>query len=343
METALIELGIDYSVSGKEAIAKCPNPSHNDRHPSWSMNLKTGVHHCFSCGFSGSLAHLVSVVLHLSYPEAVSWCNSKIGWARAHQWREDVDNTNFSPAYLKLTDADLALFTLPPEDKLKEKQISQESCEALGIKWNPEEHTWICPVREPFTNSLWGWQSKNDRDFKHYPRGIRKSETLFGLDAFPNGSPVVLVESPIDCARLFTAGIRGGLSSYGVQVSNHQFSLIHSVSEHLVIALDNDMPGVDQTARICTEFDQVRRISVFNYGLSQAKDPGEMTDEEIEFGIQFAWPKLRWLNVYRNFGRLPERARKSFSRPWQSFSSIYDGTWQDSHSNISGGGITATR
>src|SRR5215469_14851288 len=97
IEAALQELDIKYKELSGEAVAKCPSPNHNDKHPSWSCNLKTGVHYCFSCGFSGNLASLVQTVLNLTYPQAVFWCNEKVGWSRVYQWREDKENVNLSP------------------------------------------------------------------------------------------------------------------------------------------------------------------------------------------------------------------------------------------------------
>lgn len=43
---ALDELGIEYSTSGEEAKALCPDPDHDDTTPSWNINLDSGMHHC---------------------------------------------------------------------------------------------------------------------------------------------------------------------------------------------------------------------------------------------------------------------------------------------------------
>ncbi|MFR8831062.1 MAG: CHC2 zinc finger domain-containing protein, partial [Eggerthella lenta] len=57
----LLELKNSY-ISGDELWASCPCPEnhrHGDKKPSWSINLNTLRHHCFSCGFSGDAAGLV--------------------------------------------------------------------------------------------------------------------------------------------------------------------------------------------------------------------------------------------------------------------------------------------
>lgn len=330
IESALRELGINYKLNGDEAIARCP--SHNDRHPSWSCNTHTGVHHCFSCGFGGNFASLVAYLLDLSYPAAAIWCNEKIGWARAHQWQEQIRQKNKLPAdFNGVAEADLYAFGIPPAEKLRERGVSLVSGDKYEILWDKKEEAWIFPVRHPFTGELWGWQSKNARHFRNYPQGLQRSETLFGLGNVPDGSTIVLVESPIDCAYLLSAGISGGVSSYGVHVSNRQFSLIQSRTESLVVALDNDSAGVAETARICEEAGRLGTVRVFNYGKLDAKDPGELTPEQLVHGYMTAWSALKWMNVYRKFRQLSEDTSEAVLRPWKLINSLYDGSWQDTY------------
>lgn len=335
IESALRELKIDYKISGEEAIACCPK--HNDRHPSWSLNLKSGAHHCFSCGFSGNLASLVAFLLGLSYADAVIWCNERVGWARLSQWREDIESKSFSPAAIKVSEMDTAFFVDPPELALSSKGLTKDAAKKFEVLWRQEDESWIFPVRDPYTSELWGWQSKNARRFRHYPIGLRRSETLFGLGAFSYGSTAVLVESPIDCPYLFTAGINGGLSSFGVQISDRQFALVHEFADRIVLALDNDIPGVDQTIRLCERDDSLR---IFNYVAHQeAKDVGEMEWADILYGMGSTVSSLRFLravkkdratqkalDVYRNTGRLSKASNGEVFRPWLSFSGILYGS-----------------
>lgn len=57
----LLKLNIAYRQQGDELHALCP--AHVDRKPSWSINVHTGQHHCFSCGWGGGVAALVTKVL----------------------------------------------------------------------------------------------------------------------------------------------------------------------------------------------------------------------------------------------------------------------------------------
>lgn len=297
----LKELGLtSVSLQREEAKTSCPSGRHEDKSPSWYINIETGLHHCFSCDYSGNLPGLVADLKKIPYTEAVSWCNGKIGWAKAQQWRTQDHNI---PEYKRLSESSLALFTGPPDDMLAEKRITREAANEFEVLWNPSQSQWIFPIRNPEDQSLWGWQLKNGRIFRSYPAGIKKSETLFGIRAFTDGSTPVLVESPIDAVRLYASGVRGGLSSLGVQVSDKQLSFILSRSDSIILALDNDLAGVQETARICRVYGQIPTIRIFNYGASTGKDPGELTQEEVLYGIDNAHNKIRWLRQYNALER----------------------------------------
>lgn len=283
IETILAEIGIEYKIKGDEAFASCPY--HDDRHPSWSVNLDSGLHYCFSCGFNGNLASLVSFVLGLPYAEAVAWVISRTGMSKARHWLESKGS--LPPEELRLTDADLALFIPPPQYALDSRRITQEAASRYEVLWNPSKKSWIFPIREAGSMELLGWQEKNERYFRNYPVSCRKSTSLFGLRNATDGGTVILVESPIDSVRCCSSGAGTGLSSYGVQVSTKQLSIIHSVAGSLVLALDNDRAGMAETIRICREFKQLP-VRVFNYGSVDAKDIGDLTDDQIRWGVNNA-------------------------------------------------------
>lgn len=64
----LARLRIEYRADGGELWARCP--AHDDTKPSWSINVQSGVHHCFSCGWGGGPAALVLQALGV---EELAW------------------------------------------------------------------------------------------------------------------------------------------------------------------------------------------------------------------------------------------------------------------------------
>jgi DNA primase len=286
IEGLLDELGIRYYVVSDEALGSCPAHSkyRTQKTISWSVNVNTGQHYCFACGFHGSFVSLVMQMLGITYQAAVAWINSRAGFSKAVNWIEKGKEIADEPVILD--DSDLALFISPPGYALESRKITAEAAARYEVLWNDKASSWIFPVRSEH-GALMGWQEKNEHTFRNYPAGIRKSETLFGLGAIEYGSRVILVESPVDAVRCCSSGAGSGLSSYGVRVSDKQLAIIHDVASALILALDNDNAGVEETARICREFKQVP-VRVFSYGTTGAKDIGDMTDEQIRWGVDHA-------------------------------------------------------
>lgn len=75
----LTRLGIAYRQMGDELHSVCPY--HVDRKPSWSINLSTGQHHCFSCGWGGGPSTLVN---HVLKGDALGWTSrDAFEWMRS--------------------------------------------------------------------------------------------------------------------------------------------------------------------------------------------------------------------------------------------------------------------
>lgn len=58
----LEKLGIEAERHGRDWVARCPSPDHDDRHPSWRIRDQDGVHYCHSCKFGGGAPDLVAAV-----------------------------------------------------------------------------------------------------------------------------------------------------------------------------------------------------------------------------------------------------------------------------------------
>jgi DNA primase len=298
VEKLLQQLGIQYRVIEDEAYSSCPFHSPDD-HPSWYINLKSGLHHCFSCRARGNLCHLLVHVLQLSYAEAVIQANDIVGAARVGEWQENYYRVSFSPPAIKVTEADKALFTDPPREALHDKNITLDAAQYYGIQWNPEHESWICPYYDPYSNELWGWQEKNKRVFRNFPAGTKKSKTLFGYPQLKNMS-AMLVESPVDCAVANSAGYENTVASFGLP-NVYQLYLMQIRVDSFIFALDNDGPGKKATRELIPEaLKMFRNVKVLPYLYTKAKDIGEMNYQSIRTEIAEAEPALAWIR--RNSG-----------------------------------------
>jgi hypothetical protein len=172
---------------------------------------------------------------------------------------------------------------------LNSRNISREAAQAYGVLWDNKKKMWILPFREPTLKRLMGWQEKGtvDRTFFNRPAGLQRAKTLFGVDV-QDDKIAIIVESPLDCLRLLSVGQVGGLATCGTTLSEDQIRLVRR-SEKVICAFDN--PNIDKAGKKAS--DEMRKFArkyginlfFFNYGDSDKKDPGEMTDEEILWGI----------------------------------------------------------
>jgi len=309
---ALTALGVDFTDHGHEALALCPThyerTGKEDNNPSWWINLETGLHTCFSCGYKGNLLQLICDIKGFYF-------NDKYDYRAAESWLANAAEISIEdlqaalmamPSYineyakpLEMSEARLAVFVAPPQKALDSRSITAEDAAEYGVLWDTKSQTWILPLREPTSKKLMGWQEKGtvDRTFKNRPAGLQKSRTLFGVRN-QNEDVVVVVESPLDCLRLSAAGICGAVAICGSSPSEEQVKLLRS-SGKIIAAFDNDKAG-QKASKVLLEFGIKYSLNLhfFNYGSSRVKDPGDMTDEELRWGVENAISALFGESAY---------------------------------------------
>jgi DNA primase len=287
---------------GKEITARCPaheqRTGRREQRPRhWSINRLTGAHHCFSCGYKGSLVRLVMDMTSLGLWDAQGLIHQfGVDTTGNTQPVLDLDRLANALTAVEGLDDDYGAFVDPPRRALRHRGIDPEVCRHFGVRWDPEEPCWILPIRSA-KGTLWGWQRKRIKDIPlNHPAGVRTGLTLFGLDLLPNGHQVVLVESPLDVLVVHQRGHRA-LASFGAGVTEAQLRLIRERTDSVILALDNDVAGRQATEGML--FDLPVRfpdLRVINYRhCPDAKDPGEMSPDELELALVRAVPATTWL------------------------------------------------
>jgi DNA primase len=289
---ALEDIGIGYEEREGEAWGLCPGhlarTGRQDHSPSWSVNLTTGLHHCFSCGYRGNLPQLVADVTGKTYQQAEAWLTSPETLAAALEGRVKVGRITVPGSRITLPET-----TLPPLKELEARRISIEAAVRYEILW--DGRGFVLPIRDR-RHALIGYQLKRGGYVRNVPRRVAKSSTFFGLGAF-TGRRAVVVESPLDAARNWTAGVDGSLGAFGSHLSDAQIDLLVAIADEAVIALDDDNAGeigADAAeTKLAWRIWPVRR---FRYPDSYiGKDPGDLTDEQVLDGIARARTRLERL------------------------------------------------
>ena len=272
----LDQLKIEVTSEGeREIAARCP--FHEDSHPSFSINRESGLWICYQCQRSGTLDMLVEAVGGVEgTPDEIL---REVRRRKVSRKRAERDNP-LPPKPEPVIDplailARYETFGDPPAWALEERMLDPEVTHRYGVRW---ARGWVIPIVDPKTRALMGWQWKGVDSVSNYPRAIKKSTTLFGLQQL-RSRRFALVESPLDVVRLASVGVPA-VSSYGAYVSRVQLGLIIERAERLVLALDNDAAGMEQTAKIYPRLARQLPTKRVAYP-PKIKDPGDMSDEEV--------------------------------------------------------------
>lgn len=308
MAAALDELGIDYDIHGDEAHALCPHPDHNDSSPSWSVNLHSGMHNCFSCGYGGSFVKLVAEVRGGKFAEAEVW-------VRTHRMQSALDGVEIiskakERRAAEVRESDLWQCGESPYELLAERFIEPWAAKQAEVQWHPAKGCWIFPVRDPFNDKLLGWQEKSKRRFVNRPVGLDKTQAMFGfrhLKSTGDSGLVVVVESPLDVARFLTAGVERVVSTYGAEFTDKQIEILWDHADTIIFALDNDIAGQRKVRNYLLEHPSDKAYcQVFDYGTAyvhkltgwcvhpegDGRDPGNLSDADLVWGVENATPGL---------------------------------------------------
>lgn len=286
IEDLLEHIGVeDIRSHDDEVQARCPmhekRTGERERRPDhWSINRYSGAHHCFSCEYSGSLTRLIMDV-------------GGLGLWEAHRMirHYDVDlqqmeEAAWDPPVTISIESRLEQFAMPPLRARQRRKITMTQVNRYQLRWDEEESAWVIPIISP-TGDKWGWQVKAADGIRNHPPGIKKGRTLFGLNVL-KATKAMLVESPLDVAYLDSLSMPA-VAAFGCEVNDVQMKLLIERLDALVLALDNDKPGIRATRRLLEEKWHHRiPVSVFNYHGMMGKDPGELNQQEVYQGFDNA-------------------------------------------------------
>lgn len=290
LQTVGVEL---IRIGDREITGRCPvhirTVGREDRSPSWSISATTGLWICFSCGARGTLS---SLLRELAGDESISAQQFLVNAGMQRLTAGDAPAD--APA---VVDRD-AFFTFErvTNRRCAARNLDPDLVHRFGVRWNPAHKSWAIPIISPL-GQLQGWQEKKPGWVRNYPVGVKKGQTLFGVERVRSRT-VVLVESPLDVVRF--AGVYNkpnAVASFGATVSFEQCRLLTHIADRLVIAMDNDEAGRESSKYLYKVLDTPRRgIRWWNYAGTDAKDIGDMTDEEIERGLSTATVVPPWVS-----------------------------------------------
>lgn len=282
----LQELGVQISsVGDREIKAHCPvhhlATGRADSKPSWYMNSESGAWLCFSCGQRGGLPQLIDLLD--ADPDMLGRIPVEIMKRKTSKWDGEE-----APEQHERVVVDQDTFDESPRPPVKIcdiRDIDYDDVVRFNLRWSKGGKCWLIPIYA-IDGTLLGWQEKSRGYFNNVPKDMKKEEALFGYHQV-RGDTAMLVESPLDVARLSSYGLPA-VASFGAFVSHQQVMALVRRFSTVVLALDNDRAGADGSLFVMQKINDAgvgTIIKFFHYGDSPAKDPGEMDPTSLMAGF----------------------------------------------------------
>lgn len=270
VESLLQEKGIKYTFSGNDTLIKCLNPEHNDKNPSLRVDKRTGIGHCFSCGFKTNIFKFFGVV-HSS---------------------QDIFVLRIKERIQKIYSDSIGL-ELPMGYSLYNKEFRGISRETLNhyeaFTHKDFENRIVFPLRD-ITGNIRVFIGRHlysniGKRYDIKPAGV--TLPFFPHDYRIVGGTLVLVEGIFDALNLIDCGIHNVICLNGLQTLNPN-NFARRVSEFklrgatkIILLFDGDEPGRRHTELLLPMFNE-QGLMADSIDLPDDVDPGSMTKEDIE-------------------------------------------------------------
>lgn len=313
--------GLEGVPRGNEYDVLCPNPDHDERHPSCGVNLDSGYWHCMACGVGGDLAALGAMVLHRD--------------------REDVEallRPHTAEALLTAVRNKVAALTKPtkaarrkplpgpyedgPLDSLLVRQFTPATLARWGVRFVPAQlldghkgeytirNSIAIPVRDSSGRLItWCYRTTDDSPqwqprYTYYP-GIDINELWFGIQHHGEARHIAIVEGSTDTMWLDQCG-EPALGLLGSHMGERKIMWLQRY-EYVVLFGDRDTAGARWVARVGDMLYNRMPVYVAQYrswmisklpdpdGVYRpASDPERLRPVDLELAMASTVPFLRW-------------------------------------------------
>lgn len=257
--------------SGDDIMVCCPiHNNGRERNPSCGVHKKTGVVHCFACGYSVTLSEMISNVF--GYNDfgifGKSWLKKNFT-SIAIDERKDIPlnlSRNISKEKkIEMTDEeyDKYRYTHP---YMYKRGLTDDIIFMYDVGYDKENDMVIFPCRDSNGDIEYTIRRSVDGKRYHYEGGTHKS--LYGTyeleHYFKGATDVAICESIFNCLSLVSMGIPAlALNGTG---SKDQFEQLNKLPVRAyILALDNDEAGIKGTDRLAKALGNTHLIYTYNY------------------------------------------------------------------------------
>lgn len=239
-----------YRINENNGELICLCPFHNEKHPSFSINLETGLYKCQACGETGNIYTFIA----------------KLGYISKEDARKLINTENYSKSTYKV------------KDYAKEKNIPEDYLEKIGLK-----NGYNCIVIPYYdeNHKLVATRYRNDPKDEKQPRFRWKkgsNSTLYGINELENLSKdyIILVEGESDCHALWYNQIQ----AFGVPGANNfkkEWTIYLERFDKIYIHDEKDKGGNNFVKRACQLLPYEKLYTLCSKKVNKScKDPSDL-------------------------------------------------------------------
>lgn len=294
LEAKLREAGLNvkYRKPGELTLQKCP--LHRDKTPSLTISVEKNRYRCWSCNDKGSINKLLSYygIKYGYYSEAPTINELEQLLLECDNFAEEIEEVKY------VADSNELLNYKFYHPYLESRGFTKEFCLKNKIGFDRVALRVTIPMF--FRGEYMGCARRSvigDIPKISYNNGMPKDRMLYlPLTNTGKTEHLLLVEGPIDALKASFFGFDSG-AILGCLISDKQMWAAYDEANgrEIIIALDNDPPGIEGISRIIDKLQGLDNVRIFKYSDKWKNDKGELVKdigdcnkEMIEWGIENA-------------------------------------------------------
>ena len=290
------------SETGTDFLCLCPF-HRNMSTPSFAISYSKGLYICYnpSCDASGTILDLVKSMTSKNDYESLRFihANRMTSEGLFDQSLEELlenkpDFEEFSESVQDKLHKDLVFNNINNcQEYFKMRKINEDAWNYFKLGYSSLQKMVTVPLHSP-DGILVGviGRSVETKSFKNSPN-LPRNKTMFNLyRAKREGGTIIVVESSFDAIRLWQAGYPNAVATLGGSISDINIQNLNKYSSKIIIMTDNDQAGRSLGMTIANKLKN-KDVLWASYSAEKvyphnAKDVGDMTDEEIKTCIKNA-------------------------------------------------------
>ena len=308
LRSILRSCGIEIvSETGSDFLCLCPF-HHNTDSPAFAVSYSKGLYICYNqnCNSAGSVLDLVKKLTNRNDFEAMRFISSN----------KQTESEAFEEGLKELLD-EKPEFTEFPADTLTslhngvtqeardyyaKRYIHSDAIDHFNLGYSQKQGMVTVPLHSPdgLPVGIIG-RSIEGKSFKNSPN-LPRNKTMFNLHrAKREGGTIIVVESSFDAIRLWQAGFPNAVATLGGSISDTNLNHLNKYSSTIIIMTDNDTAGRALGNTISYKLKNKNILwARYDYNTifpHNAKDVGDLTDDEIKQCVKNAIPHFEYANM----------------------------------------------